>query len=214
MKRSISLNFSLLGIVLVPLLFGTCAAERAGLASPTYTDPGVIFVKGGDDLQVALDRAVPGDTIKLEARATFEGSFVLPKKTGETFITITTSAADLLPATGERIDPSKHLPAFPRLMPSGNEPVIRTSAGSHHYRFVGVEFGGTKDGVGNIIQIGTASERTVDDIPHHIEFDRVYIHSTSPLGQRRGIAANGRHIKIVNSNISNIKRKGDRKSVV
>jgi hypothetical protein len=92
--------------------------------------------------------------------------------------------------------------------------MIATTAGAHHYRFVGIAFGETKDGTGNIIQIGSASEKNIEDLPHHIEFDRVYIHSTSPEGQRRGIAANGRHIKIANSHIADIKRKGDESQAI
>jgi len=192
----------------------SCSAGRANLPQPEYVEPAVVLVRKGEDLQKALESARSGDTIKLEARATFEGPFVLPRKSGDGFITITTSAGNNLPPSGVRIDPLKHAAALPRLISANNEPVIATAAGASHYRFIGIEFGGTKDGVGNIIQIGSATEGSADEIPSHIEFDRVYIHSTSPEGQRRGIAANGRHIKIVDSHISDIKRKGDESQAI
>ena len=45
----------------------------------------MIVVKAGGDFQAALDRAKSGDTIQLQAGATFKGAFKLPKKTGEEF---------------------------------------------------------------------------------------------------------------------------------
>ena len=41
-----------------------------------------ITVRAGEDLQAALDRARPGDTVQLEAGATWVGAFVLPAKNG------------------------------------------------------------------------------------------------------------------------------------
>ena len=109
----------------------------------------------------------------------------------------------------------KYASALPKLVSNARgEPVIMTTAGAHHYRFIGIEFGPTIEGIGNIIQLGTTEEKTVDDLPHHIEFDRVYIHGDPVDGQRRGIAANGRHVKIENSYISDIKRKGDESQAI
>ncbi len=41
-----------------------------------------IVVRADDDLQAAIERARPGDTLLLEAGATFTGNFVLPDKGG------------------------------------------------------------------------------------------------------------------------------------
>ena len=63
-----------------------------------------ITVNAGGDLQAALNKAVPGDTILLQAGATFTGNFVLPKKSGSTFIIVRSSAATgSLPAAGVRM---------------------------------------------------------------------------------------------------------------
>lgn len=170
----------------------------------------VITVKAGGDFQAALDKANPGDTILLQAGANFSGSFKLPKKSGDQFITIRTSAKDeQLPPENTRIDPKKYADVLPKLSSPTVEPVIDAVGGAHHFRFIGIEFGGTKDGMNNIVKLGTTEEKTIEELPHHIEFDRVYIHATSPLGQRRGIAANGKFIKITNSYIEGIRRKGD-----
>ena len=174
-----------------------------------------IFVQAGGDFQAALDKAKPGDTIYLRAGAEYKGNYVLPVKNGREFITIRSSARDTdLPDTNERIDPARFQKVLPQLISPNNDPVIDTINGSHHFRFVGVAFGGTRDGENNIVRIGSTEESRKEDIPHHIEFDRIYMRATSIKGQRRGIAANGRHITIKNSHISGIRRKGDESQAI
>lgn len=174
-----------------------------------------ILVKAGGDVQAALNRAKPGDTILLEASATFRGSFTLPLKGGAEFITVRSAAADSkLPPSNTRIDPVKYAAVLPKLVSTTTEPVINAAAGAHHFRFVAVELGGTKEGIGNVVALGTTEEKRIEDLPHHIEFDRVYIHGSPTLGQRRGIAANGRFVKIQNSHISDIKRKGEESQAI
>lgn len=179
-------------------------------AGLSYGDKSITVGKGGD-LQAALDKAQPGDTIFLEAGATFSEAFKLPRKSGEEFITIRSSASEAqLPAAGIRLDPHKYRSVLPKLTSNvKGEPVISAADGAHHFRFVGVEIGPTLEGLYDIVRIGTGQEKSVDELPHHIEFDRVWIHGSPTEGQRRGIAANGRHVRIVNSYISDIKRKGD-----
>lgn len=206
LTAALVVTFSVLGIF---------AYQNFYAETPLEIDRDSIYVRAGGDFQAALNRAKPGDTIFLQAGASFRGSFNLPHKEGNEFITIRTSAADaLLPPADTRIDPTKYLSVLPKLSSPTSEPVIAARDGAHHYRFIGIEFGGTKDGLYNIIQIGTSEEKSVSELPHHIEFDRVYIHSTSPLGQRRGIAANGKNIRIVNSHISGIRRKGEESQAI
>ena len=179
-------------------------------------DRKTIAVSRGGDFQAALNKARPGDTIVLEAGATFTGAFKLLKKDGADFITVRSSAPDKdLPAAGERLDPTRYKAALAKLQSNvKGEPGLLAVDGAHHYRFIGIEFGPTVDGLYNIIQLGTGTEESVDQLPHHIEFDRVFIHGDPNLGQRRGIAANGRHIKIENSYISDIKRRGEESQAI
>lgn len=175
----------------------------------------IINVKAGGDFQAALNRAKSGDTIVLQAGATFSGNFKLPTKAGNEFITIRSSATDAqLPPADTRIDPKKYAAVLPKLVSPTVEPVILAENAAHHYRFIAVEFGNTKGGMNNIIQIGTGEEKSIEDLPHHIEFDRVYIHGSPTMGQRRAIAANGKFIKITNSHISDIKRRGDESQAI
>ena len=66
------------------------------------------LVQAGEDLQAALNHASCGDTLRLQAGATFTGTFHLPKKPCDDshWIVIRTSAADSeLPAEGVRLTP-------------------------------------------------------------------------------------------------------------
>src|SRR5688500_14648293 len=70
-----------------------CRVDAAGASS-------TVRVGAGEDLQAALEQARPGDTILLEAGATFRGNFTLPNKQGTTgqqeqWITIRSAAPDL-----------------------------------------------------------------------------------------------------------------------
>ena len=66
-----------------------------------------ITVNAGGSVQAAIDQAVAGDVILLQAGATFNGPVRLRNKAGSGWITIRTSAADSqLPEPGQRITPS------------------------------------------------------------------------------------------------------------
>ncbi|MGI8467688.1 MAG: hypothetical protein ACR2N3_04475 [Pyrinomonadaceae bacterium] len=195
--------------------FGIYAYRNYPFETPPEMSGNIIQVKAGGNFQDALNHAKSGDTIQLQSGATFSGNFVLPNKAGNEFITIRASANDSqLPPSDTRIDPKKYAAVLPKLVSPTEEPVISASNGAHHYRFVGVEFGANKNGVGNIIQIGTTEEKRIEDLPHNIEFDRVYIHGSPTAGQRRGIAANGKFIRIINSYISDIKREGEESQAI
>src|SRR5689334_22762371 len=68
-----------------------------------------INVPSGGDFQAALNSANPGDTIVLQAGATYNtaGGFTLPNKGSSTqVITIQSSALSALPAAGYRVHPT------------------------------------------------------------------------------------------------------------
>ncbi len=170
-----------------------------------------ILVKAGDDLQAAIDAARPGETLLLEAGATFRGTFRLPKKVGAEFITIRSSARDAqLPQAGQRIEPARYASSLPKIVSDrGGVAALTAMPGAHHYRFVAVEFGPVPGGEGNIVQLGTGEEKTLEELPHTFEFDRVWVHGDATNGQRRGIALNARNVRVLNSHFSDIKRRGD-----
>src|SRR5437879_10179034 len=82
----------------------------------TYVPPTgrTLAVPAGGDLQAALNAAVGGDVITLQAGATCSGPFTLPNKSGTGWIIVRTSVADssLPPPRSRRTGPDAG-PAVP-----------------------------------------------------------------------------------------------------
>ncbi len=173
----------------------------------------IIRVPPGGNISAALERAQSGDVVELQAGAVYSGTVRLPNKELSDFVTIRSSAAAALPED-KRVSPAQR--ASMAMITGGllTKPAVLAANGAHHYRFVGIEFGPTTKGYFNIIQIGTGNETSLGELPHHIEFDRVYVHGDPKLGQRRGIAANGRFLKITNSYLSDFKREGEESQAI
>jgi hypothetical protein len=171
--------------------------------SPAWA--GAITVPAGGDLQGALNAAQPGDVILVQAGAVFTGPFTLPLKSGNTYITIRTSASDAqLPPAGQRISPS-YANVMPKLVASSNQ-VLVAARSAHHYQFVGIEISPAAGAyLENTIILGDGSETAISQLPHDIIFDRCYIHGDPNVGTRRGIAMNGVSVTISNSYLSDFK---------
>ena len=169
-----------------------------------------IYVAEGGDLQAALNSAQPGDTILLEEGAEFVGSFVLPAKVGNQWITLRSAAPDtVLPRTGTRIRPSQ-APLLARLRSPNADAALRTAPGAHHWRIAYLEFRANFQGNGDIVQIGDGSsaQNSLDRVPHDIVLSHLYVHGDPAWGQKRGIALNGAAVTIRDSHISDCKGVG------
>jgi hypothetical protein len=160
-----------------------------------------------EDLQAALDAAMPGDVIALEPGATFAGPVRLPNKPGSEWITIRTAVADgTFPPPGTRVGPS-HAPLMPKIE-SVSVSAVTAAPGAHHYRFIGVEIRPRSGSfLYNLVELGNR-EASVESLPHHIVFERCYLHGDPQLGGRRGIAMNSRHTAVVDSYLSDFKEEG------
>ncbi|MBD0326053.1 MAG: hypothetical protein ICV68_06470, partial [Pyrinomonadaceae bacterium] len=184
--------------------------ERAATrAARTFT------LKAGDDFQKALDAAQYGDTIILTAGASFTGPFTLPRKpdnpsTGDGYITVRTSTpATMLPTEQQRITPS-HSALLPKLLsPGQGQPALRTTAGAHHFRFIGIEFSSVSadSQLYELITLGDygTNQDTLSEVPHHLTFDRCFIHAFPAQSLKRGIELNSAHTEIINSHLSGFK---------
>ena len=169
------------------------------------TNGRTIHVAAGASLQSALDNARPGDRITLAAGATYKGPFHLPKKDGNDWIVIASDRLRELPPW-RRVDPDDAR-SMPKLIAASQSAIV-AGAGAHHYRFAGIEVAPSGNAfLYNLVELGS-DDADLDEMPHHIVFDRSYIHGDPKKGGRRGIALNGRHIAIVNSHLSDFKEVG------
>jgi hypothetical protein len=167
-------------------------------------------VPAGGDLQAAINNARPGDTILLQAGATFSGNFVLPAKAGNAFITIRSSASDAqLPGPNTRVTPA-YAALLPKLKSPTVEPALRTDPGAHHYRLMFLEFPPTYQGYYDIMRLGDGSDaqNTLSMVPYELVLDHIYMHGDPIYGQKRGIALNSASTTITNSYIAGIKAIG------
>jgi hypothetical protein len=174
------------------------------LLDTTYTPPtgAIINVHAGDDLQVALDRAVPGDQVVLEAGATFTGNFVLAKKTGTGPIVVRSSEVGALPE-GVRVGPSD-APRMARIVSPSFDGAINAAPGAHQWRLIGVELT-VSPAVGEntaVVRLGGGSETTRSQLPREIVIDRCWIHGNSTQNDRRGVALNGVAEAVIDSTVS------------
>ena len=181
------------------------------------TAPGrVVSVSANGDLQAALDNASCGDTIELQAGATYTGLFTLPAKNCDDnrWIILRTSAPDsALPIEGTRATPCfagvSSLPGRPSLNcqstvnvmaklvmnASAPGPIVFAS-GANHYRLLGLEI--TRQQGAPIVNslASVQSHGTMD----HIVFDRLWMHGTAQDETARGIALGGStYISIIDS---------------
>jgi len=213
--RLIRNSSAILVVVLVVLMIGAGVAfmQRARRVTAPVIEGSKIKLDRNGDFQDALNKAKPGDTIELKAGEVYEGPFTLPVKSGNQFITIQSSEAAKLPE-GVRVKPSD--PAqerlFAKLQSSENgTPIIRTDAGAHHYRFIGIEFStaGPQVKINDLVRLGESNlQKTLDAVPQYIVIDRSYIHGFPAQDVQRGISLNSAHTEITNSHISDIHGKG------
>ena len=167
-----------------------------------------LSVNAGGSLQAAIDAAQPGDTIVLQAGATFTGQFILRAKGGSAYITIRSSTADAsLPGAGTRITPA-HAPLLAKLRPGISGSAIRTEPGASYWRLQFLEFLPSSSTSGSVlVEFGLTgpSQASLSQVPHHLVMDRCYVHGNPTYGYRRGLALNSGQAEIVNSHFSDFK---------
>jgi hypothetical protein len=169
------------------------------------------IVKEGDNLQAAIDDAKCGDTLKLQAGATFRGVYRLPQKPCDDshWIIIRTSAPDdQLPPEGTRVTPCyagvTSLPARPDFHCSSPQhalakiefdgkgqsgPIILLD-GANHYRFIGLEITRTVPDLHmrHLVQLKDVEMTEPPNTANHLVFDRVWLHGNAQDETKDGVA--------------------------
>ena len=211
--------FILLGLVIVWAQRGrrdppAQVRPRRVTDTPATASSGkVTGVKARGNFQAALDAARPGDIIELEAGASFTGPFILPVKPGAEFITVRSSASSRTPrAEGVRVSPAD-APQMPKILsPGRGQPALKTAPDAHHYRFEGIEFApvDAQASLYQVIQLGSfgAEQDSLEEVPHHLAFDRCYVHAFPGQEVIRGILLNSAHTDVTNSHVSDFKSRG------
>jgi len=190
---------------------GPAELPRVKVASAFADTPAsgaIVSVHAGGDLQAALNSAHCGDTIELQAGATFSGSVDFPAKPCDNnhWIVLRTSAPDSsLPPEGQRLTPCyagvASLPNRPKYdcahpqnvlarlsysVSNGSGPVIFMN-GANHYRLIGLEITRPQDKTPVVALVSLGKGAAVD----HLIFDRLWIHGTSQEETRRGVNMSG-----------------------
>jgi hypothetical protein len=165
-----------------------------------------ITVQPGDDLQGAIDRAQPGDTILLTPGGVYQGGLILRAKGGTSYITIRSAAPDTsLPGSTTRVTPD-YAPLLPKIQGgTAGLPAIMTDLGADHWRLQFLELVDTWP-YGDIVELGDGSsaQTSPSQVAHDLVVDRVYIHGVPGQDQKRGIALNSATTTITNSYIAGI----------
>jgi hypothetical protein len=175
--------------------------------SKTPAPGSIITVQSGENLQSALNSANCGDTVLLQAGATFTGPFIFPSKNCDDnhWIIVRSSADDsLLPPEGRRLAPCyagvPSLPSRPAfscastknvlaklLQPkTGTGPIVFAS-GANHYRLVGLEITRTA-GTGIAYALASVAAGGTAD---NLIFDRVWMHGTPHDETKKGFELGG-----------------------
>lgn len=187
---------------------GPAELPRATVNSALADTPApgsTVTVNAGGDLQAALNSANCGDTVSLQAGATFSGKFELPAKNcdnGHWIIIRTSSPDSALPAEGERLTPcyagiaslvgrpsyncpsAKNVLAKIQVVSAGDGP-IKLSPGANFYRFIGLE-------VTRLTSVrGSARLITGQGTSDHIILDRSWLHGQRQDETSLGISLNG-----------------------
>jgi len=192
-------------------------ATVASAMADTPAPGSIISVNAGANLQTALTNAQCGDTVELQAGATFTGQFIVPAKNCDInhWIIIRTSSPDsALPAEGQRATPCYAdvaslvgRPQYPCSNPQnvmakvqmgavGDGP-FKIASGANFYRFIGLEItrpNGTP-GTGRLV----TAEGTAD----HFILDRSWLHGNAQDETYDGVSLNGMtNVAIVDSYFS------------
>jgi hypothetical protein len=190
-------------------------------AMPTVSGS-VINVSAGANLQTVFNSVQPGDTIVLQAGATYNapaGGLVMPPTSNPNnqWIIVTTSDVTNLPADGVRVGPSNSA-AMPSILSTDTGAAVMTQTGAGassvaYWRFVGIEFSVTSTALTNanatdasantgLVRFGDPDETNSSNVPHNLVLDRCYIHGNPTMNTIRGVNLNSTYSAVISCYLS------------
>jgi uncharacterized protein YjdB len=182
---------------------------RASVATNYPAVSRQVRIAAGADLQAALNAAQPGDELLLAPGATYVGNFILPYKgTSTAWISIRTDVSDAaIGAPGTRMTPSRASSAnLAKILTYNNWPAVTTELKAHHYRFTGLEFGGTSAAqeINGIIRFGDGTEVQNDLtlVAHDFVIDRAFVHGQPTQSVRRCVSLQSATTAVIDSWLS------------
>jgi hypothetical protein len=147
----------------------------------------VVNVNAGGNLQAALDAASPGDTLLLEAGATFTGNYTLGTK--GSWVTVEGAGAG---AT---------------IKSTSNVATLTTLDAASYWRFRNLIFSSDSN-AGDLVRVGSATQTTLAQVAHHFVFYDCWFKGNPTTGQKRGLSMNSAYTDVVNCDFTDIKLVG------
>lgn len=200
----------------LPVLAGMDEAPAPPTSNPalptSYVDTSLVAPTGrtirvgaGQDLQSALNRARPGDVVSIDPGPTFTGNFTLPKKDGDGWITVRSSAPDKsLSPPGTRVTPGQAASMAKLVSPNGL-PTLTAAPGAQGYRLIGLDLSVSPSvkTIRSIVALG-GDQTSRADTPSNLIIDRSYIHGQPHTNTFRGVLLNSARSAVIDSHVSEI----------
>lgn len=168
-----------------------------------------INLPAGGDLQAAINSANPGDTIVLQADASYvcasDQGCVLPNKAGSGYITIRSSRYAEIPVRD--FFSKEPTPDVAKLMARvttafAAQPVFSAAPGAHNYKLLGLNLQPANNGNGTrIVELGVSgdAQKTAEQMPHDFVIDKSWLHAAPTQEMQRCLALNSSNNDITNS---------------
>jgi hypothetical protein len=89
-------------------------------------------------------------------------------------------------------------------------PAIQTDAGAHHYRIVGLELAPVDNTVDvyTVVALGNPGQTTLEEVPHDLVLDRVFVHGYPDRYLKRCVEMNSARTAVIDSHISDCHAEG------
>lgn len=200
-------------------IVGGVAAGAGAIALAVMLFTGSQTVPAGGDLQAALNAAECGDTIDIEAGATFIGTVLIAKQCGTNYITLRSSRLAELPE-GQRVTPADAAKMPKIVSPGFGNPALQTGLYASAYRFQGIEFS-TKNPITepnppeatfaySLVWFGSveSDQDTLEKMARNLIVDRCYFHAWPDQSLKRGIDLHSGATEITNSYFEGFKAVG------